>query len=231
MTSWIKDLNEVLELLKKATPNHPVFRGGKFAILSGEKPKYPVHQGFEGQNSTLIRHLDDMKKKGHLSHYEPVLGKYGEFENSFLVYNPNFEKIKHLGEKLGQESVILSNRGTHHLAYTNGPDKGMANPHVPTTGEDVGSSVVQHATEPQDLYTVGKDVQGKKMIFTIPVDFGTTVPLKGKPMGKSSGTDFPFHFDPAKLVPAHSDKHHNVVTAFRRIYHANKNSATGVADQ
>jgi hypothetical protein len=232
---WMKQLDSLLELLRKATPNHPVFRGGKFAIMTGEKPKYGIHPGFEGENNTLLNHLEEMKRSGHLASYEPVLGKYGEWENSFILHRPNFEKVKELGEKFGQESVVLSNNGRHQLVYTNGENKGMARPHLPPeSASNVGSGVVQHSTEPGDLYSSGKDLQGNKMIFTIPLNFDTTVPVKTKPtMGKSeggSGVDFPLHFDMTKLEPAHAeDKKLHIIQAFRRTYGQQRQQAGGIA--
>lgn len=224
-SSWLGQLNEILEILQKATPNHPVFRGGKFAIMTGEKPIHPVHPGYEGENQTLTQHLDALKAKGHIAGYEPVKGQYGGPENSFLIHRPNFEKIKELGEKFGQESVVLSNNGIHHLAYTNGELKGRARPHEAPKSTDpgydpekIGSGVIQHDTEPKDLYTVAKDLDRKKMIFTIPFDFGTSVPLKGKsPMQKSSGHELHLNFDMSQFVEPHSeDKKLGVLKAFRR---------------
>lgn len=233
VNNWMKQLDETLEMLKKATPNHPVFRGGKFAIMSGENPKYGVHPGYEGENQTLVQHLDRLKSEGHIASYEPVLGKYGALENSFLIHRPNFEKIKDLGEKFGQESVVLSNNGVHHLAFTNGELKGKAHPHDPAGAQgDVGSGVIQHATEPEDFYSVGKDLSRKKMIFTIPFDFGTSVPLKGKPMGKSDGLPLQLNFDGNQLVEAHSEgssaKPLGIIKLFRRMYHEKANSSAGI---
>ena len=232
-TSWLQQLNEILETLQKATPNHPVFRGGKFAIMTGEKPVHPVHPGYEGENQTLTQHLDALKAQGHIAGYEAVKGQYSAPENSFLIHRPNFEKIKELGEKLGQESVVLSNNGVHHLAYTNGELKGHARPHEAPketdpgyNAENIGSGVIQHTTEPEDFYTTAKDLDGKKMIFTIPFDFSTSVPLKGRPkMKKSTGLDLHLNFNMNKLVKPHSESQSlGVVKLFRRMYHEKANS-------
>lgn len=199
---------------KPQTPNHPVFRGGKFAILTGEKPKYEVTPGYEGENSSLVNHLEKMKQEGHISHYQPVVGKYGELENSFIVHNPNFEKMKDLGYHFGQESVILSNKGKHQLVYTNGQHYGMAHPHVPTQDDaNTSSNVVQHTQEPEDYYTKGKDLQQKQMMFTIPIDFDSKNPVKGAPM-KKSAMDYGFNFSTSQFVPSHSDSAINVVRRF-----------------
>jgi hypothetical protein len=217
-----KNLNEVFELLFKAAPNHPVFQGGKFAILTGEKPKYQVHPGFEGENDTLVNHLNNLKAQGHIKHFEPVLGHYGELENSYLVHSPNFEKIKELGHKFGQESVILSNNGQHHLSFTNGPNINKAHPHV------AGEPVAEHQTRPADFFTETHErpTSHKKLLFTIPIDWDKFDEVKGKELGgqgqiKKAAPSFhqlDLNFDTTQLVQPHSDKNIGVVKAFRRQY-------------
>ena len=132
--------------------------------MTGESPLYPVTPGYEGENNTLVNHLESLKQKEHIKDYEPATGHYEGLENSYLIHSPNFEKIKDLGNKLGQESVILSNNGKHYLHYTNGENKGKAHPHI--KGEDV----ISHSTRPDDYFT---ETSGHKAVrFTIPVDFG-----------------------------------------------------------
>jgi hypothetical protein len=217
------NLNEIFEMLKKAAPNHPVFQNGKFAILTGEKPRFPVHPGFEGENQTLVNHLENLKAQGHIKHYEAVKGHYKGLENSFIVHNPNFEKIKELGHKFGQESVILSNQGKHHLSFTNGENINQAHPHV------AGEQVVEHTTAPKDFYT---ETQGpKKMLFTIPIDFDTLNDVKGKELGglgqiKKSEHQIAFNFDTTQLVTPHSDKQLSVINSFRRQYANNTRNGT-----
>jgi len=211
-----KNLDEILGFLHKS---HPVLSGGKFAILTGEKPKYQVHPGFEGENDTLVNHLNHLKAQGHIKHFEPVLGHYEGLENSFLVHAPNFEKIKELGHKLGQESVILSNNGKHQLAFTNGENINKAHPHQ----ENV--PIAQHQTAPDDYFTetYNRPTSHKKIIFTLPIDFGTLNESKGRELGGSgqirkSDHQLVLNFDTSQLVTPHSDKHMNVLRSFRRHY-------------
>src|ERR1035437_828719 len=85
---------------------HPIFSGGRVGIVTWEKPKFKAEA--PGENKGLQHHL----KKLGLKH-EPILGHYGEPENSFVVHNPTRAQIYNLGKLGGQESVIYSEGGRH----------------------------------------------------------------------------------------------------------------------
>jgi hypothetical protein len=116
---------------------HPVLGGGTIGLISGENPRFPAaQQGHEALGQELHR-------MGLLA--EPTVGHYGGIERSYIVHNPTRDQMVELGRRFGQESVIHSDKGQHHLIYTNGPQAGQ---HHRATGYEVFDKA------PEDFYTV-----------------------------------------------------------------------------
>lgn len=102
---------------------HPVNAGGMFAIVSGENPKHipEVMGGHKGLEQLLAQ--SGMK-------YEATDGDYGDNIHSpvFIVHGVGRDAAMELGRKMGQESVVFSDKGQHQLIYTNGPNAGKFHP-------------------------------------------------------------------------------------------------------
>jgi hypothetical protein len=156
------------ETLSKSEQGHPVLNQGKFAILTATDPVGPS----AGTN-------DDLAKELHAAGYtfEPTEGKYKDehtTEHSFLVHNPDFEHVKALGKKYGQESVILSHGGQHRMHYTFHPEhEGKA---VSGAGHDVFST-------PPKMYYTKTHVNGKPLYFSL--NFHWDSPMTTEPLQKS----------------------------------------------
>src|SRR6185436_7326337 len=103
---------------------HPVFTGAtSIGMMSGESPRFPsAPGGHEGLKSDL----------GQMGlRFEETEGRYGTPERSLIIHGPTREQMFHLGKKYGQEAVIHSQNGQHHMLYTNGENEGK---HHPSTG-------------------------------------------------------------------------------------------------
>jgi hypothetical protein len=125
--------------------SHPLFSGGKTGIMSGENPRFPAEA--EATHENLLRHIKQMGLK-----HEDTHGKYGDHEPSVIIHGPTREQMHELGKKFGQESVIFSDKGVHHLQYTNGPHEGKV------LGTEAGKEPLEFFNEaPDDYYTKLKD--------------------------------------------------------------------------
>lgn len=166
---------------------HPVVNKGKFAILTAEAPMGPTAPG---GNKALAQELQQAGYK-----FEPTVGRYSSEndEHGFLVHNPDFEHIKSLGKKYGQESVILSQGGQHQMHYTHHPE--LAGKAITGSGHQVFAS-------PPGMFFTTVHHAGKPLHFTLnfdwdkpPVDGSANPP---QPLQKSEPQKFLVHYSTTK---------------------------------
>ncbi len=98
-------------------PNHVVFSGGTFGLMSGEAPKFTA--SVDATHENLVGTLRQMGLK-----FEQTDGKYEVPEKSVIIHQPRLDQMKTLGKLFGQESIVHSVGGRHELHYTNGPFEG-----------------------------------------------------------------------------------------------------------
>jgi hypothetical protein len=147
---------------------HPVLNNGKFAIMTASDPVGPS----AGNNVDLAKELH---AAGYT--YESVEGKYKDentTEHSFLIHNPDFEHIKTLGKKYGQESVILSHGGQHRMHYTFHPEH---------EGKAIAGSGHQVFGEPPKMYYTRTFTNGRPLYFTLNFDWDKSP--SSEPLSKS----------------------------------------------
>lgn len=78
------------------------------AILTSENPMTTLPKDY---NDRLRQKLEVYLKTGNFAWF-PVKGKYGDKENSYIIYNISLDDALHVGEKFEQESIIwVDNRG------------------------------------------------------------------------------------------------------------------------
>jgi hypothetical protein len=145
-------------------PKHPAVSGGHYAILTAERPGFPVTT--HGENDTLEKELT---KRG--MRFEKVLGSYnGSKENSYLIHNPNIHHVLDLGRRYGQEAVIYAKGPKAHLIYTHGPNAGHMHelPRVETFSHP-----------PEDNYTTlfGAGKNGEHLHFSWNADWDRLHPV------------------------------------------------------
>jgi GGDEF domain-containing protein len=139
------------------SPEHPVFTGGKYAILTAENPVFPPT--VSGGNPALEQEL---QRRG--IHFEKVTGKYTDpkvTENSYLLHGVSPDDATDIGHRYGQESVIHSNHGEHKMIYTNGDKSDMYH---------AGSGHQIFDKEP-DLFYSTLHHQGQPAHFSLNLDF------------------------------------------------------------
>lgn len=78
------------------------------AILTSENPRY------NDDNDTNPKRRENLEKDLKLGHYAwfPVKGQYEGKEKSYIVYNISLENVLYLGQKYGQEALMLID-GSH----------------------------------------------------------------------------------------------------------------------
>lgn len=104
-------------------PNHPMFSGGRCAILTAQFPKYPSE--VQGENESLKKEMKVSNTKN-----EPTKGSYGSgIESSFILHGLDRQAAFDIGRKYGQEAIVYTEGNKHELLYTNGPNAGKAHPH------------------------------------------------------------------------------------------------------
>jgi len=136
--------------------SHPLFSGGRVGILSGDNPLHPA--AVEASHENLVRHL----RHAGIRH-EETHGRYGTPERSVIVHGLPREQLAELGKKFGQESFVFSDKGIHHLQYTNGPHEGKVR------GVEAGKEPIEFFHEPpEDYYT---KLPGNQGYFRVNFDF------------------------------------------------------------
>jgi hypothetical protein len=128
--------------MKKTEPKeHPIFAGGTFGLMSGEKPMKGATT-VDGGHDALGHVLNQMGL-----HAEPTGGRYEEPERSYIIHNPTVDQMQRLGRMFGQESVIHSENGVHKLIYTNGEKTGKFVQNQPE------EPITRFETAPEDFFT------------------------------------------------------------------------------
>lgn len=94
--------------------------------------------------------------------FTPVVGKYGEVEDSYMVmsHNPDEEELKQLGQKYNQDSVLYYEKKKSRLHYTTGKNQGKKN-------EGRGFKFTKEA----DNYTQIKASDNGQLKFAMNIDF------------------------------------------------------------
>lgn len=75
---------------------------GKFVILTPENPNNQDY--FEYENDMLVSDFEDEMRRLEIE-YTPVIGKYGRYERSFIIFDASKAKAKSLCKQFKQESV------------------------------------------------------------------------------------------------------------------------------
>ncbi len=94
----------------------------------------------------------DLIEKG--LHFRQVLGKYGEEEDSFMVFTADItrDELVELGEKYNQDSVIFSDADKNEMIFTTGENKGK---------KYVGSGFEKLKNDAADFFTELTTPKGK----------------------------------------------------------------------
>lgn len=174
---------ELLHRLKHGT--YSIVSAGRNPAHPEEADLHPEHEKFKKRHEELRSELQK-----HGMKYTEVEGHYGGKEKSFLVYHHDappdrlgsnaasdrammvhhdspseFAKIRELGKKFNQDSVIHSHGGKHEMHYTVGSHAGEHH-----KGE--GHKVLPHA---EDFYTHAPTKRGATK-FSLNFDFDTYHP-------------------------------------------------------
>jgi hypothetical protein len=129
------------------------------AIMTAENP-YAVKQSDEYNKEANLKLMMDLKNGQY--GYRPVLGQYGNKENSFIVNNISIGDAIRLGEKYKQESIVFGKRIEEEDGYV-----GMKFNLIRTIGEDKGRSegemnVFVNLENPDDYYS---EYKGRKFVI------------------------------------------------------------------
>lgn len=143
---------------------------GHYALISaGRNPGNPADANLSAEElkARSQKLHDDLIAKGYM--FTPVIGKYGELEDSFLVmaHNPDDKDMIELAGKYNQESVIIVKEGMNKLIYTGGDRKGQA---IMGEGyENVDEKSEDNYTEMALRY--GSETAPKKVRWTLRFDW------------------------------------------------------------
>lgn len=87
-----------------------------FCIITGENPMGEM--GSNNQNRTANKNLVNYLKQGNYA-WQPVRGKYGNTENSKIIFNILLDEVKHIAKLFQQESFIygIKDNGVVHFDY------------------------------------------------------------------------------------------------------------------
>ena len=113
----IKDDKELQTILKH----------GHYSLISaGKNVNNPADKDLTPKQAAK-RHLQlkkDLEKLGYI--YTPVVGKYGEVEDSYLVmtHNPDEKEMVKLGKKYNQDSIIIVKSNKNRMVFTTGSNSG-----------------------------------------------------------------------------------------------------------
>ncbi len=96
--------------------------------------------------------------------FQPGLGKYGEEEDTFMIFTPDIrkEELVSLGEKYHQDSVIFSDGNKNQMIFTTGKNKGKHHP---------GNGFEKISAKAEDFFTEIDTARGK-MRFSLNFNFG-----------------------------------------------------------
>jgi len=75
---------------------------GKFVIMTPENPNNTSY--FEYENDNLISDFEDEMIRGEFN-YIPIIGRYGNYERSFIITDVKQSDVKRLAKQFNQESV------------------------------------------------------------------------------------------------------------------------------
>jgi len=104
-----------------------VLEQGNFSLISaGRNPNNKLDMNLSDEQ---IQERDIALKKELIARgykFTPILGKYGEEEDSFLVmtHDPDTKDMTELGEKFNQDSIVVVKSGSNRMIFTSGENKG-----------------------------------------------------------------------------------------------------------
>lgn len=148
--------------LSKPEVNLLLTKGVVGMISAGKNPELEKDFTDEQAKERHEKLRADLKEKG-LMHTQ-VLGKYGEEEDSFLVFTPDVtrDELVELGAKYNQDSVIWSKGEENQMIYTTGPNKGKYHP---------GKGFEEIGQKAKDFFTEFTGPKGEKSRFSLNFDF------------------------------------------------------------
>ncbi len=144
------------QMVNKFTGKNSPLKTQQYAILTAENPGNQPLSAEENaaRNTALIADLEAMGVTPI-----PVEGRYGgPVENSFMVFGLTNEQALELGKKHGQESVLTP----QGLVYQDG------------TVNPADLDKINFKADQTEYYSE-VDIAGKKVKFSIPIDFDTKV--------------------------------------------------------
>ena len=173
-----QEVKRIVEKLMRHSPNQGeqydfkdereakmVLDKGHYCLISaGRNPNSPIDAKMTiDELKARSEHLkNDLIAKGYM--FTPVVGKYGEVEDSFLVmaHDPDENDMVELAKRYNQESVIIVKEGKNRLIYTSGDKIGR---------KVLGVGWAPVGNEQTDFYTVMKTRDGKELKFNVGLDF------------------------------------------------------------
>ncbi|VVB58129.1 Phage Mu protein F like protein [Candidatus Anstonella stagnisolia] len=142
-----------------------VLEHGHYGLISaGRNPNSPADKNLsiEQLKQRSQRLKADLITKGYM--FTPVIGKYGEIEDSFLImaHDPDEKDLAELGMKYNQDSVILVREKKNQMIYTSGEN---------INRKVIGLGYTPVGQDAADYYTEITLANGKKIRFTLGFDF------------------------------------------------------------
>lgn len=105
----VKGFTMLIETSKKIKAKQAIF-GSKnriktFGVMSPENPN--AETATKEQNEAYYTEFKKMLQKDHV-HFYPVLGKYKNFEHSFMLFNVSLEDMKYYSKTFGQQAFVFA---------------------------------------------------------------------------------------------------------------------------
>lgn len=121
-------------------------------------PENPKSEPTPEQNPARIATFTEQLVAEDIGFY-PVIGKYVNMENSFILFGVTPEQALALGKQYDQDSVLTKD-GFIYQDGTRNPSTGV---------------ITEHETAPEDLFTTITFPDGTQTMFTVGVDVKTTL--------------------------------------------------------
>jgi hypothetical protein len=159
-----------------------ILETGRFALVSaGKNPNLEADMSEEAQAERHEKLKQQLVADGY--QFTPVEGKYGEEENSFLVWvhDATREDSIKLGEDYNQDSVIYGENGVYESHFTNDapPSEWDSRGHKRGEVEIVETETWNDQTDEDNYYTKVPLADGTFFKFNLPLYQGLGEPVKG----------------------------------------------------
>lgn len=163
-----------------------ILSAGTYALISaGKNPKSESDANLPGKEF-YNRSVNLARDLGQLGYkYTPVVGKYGEVEDSYLVmvHDSQIPDMVALGEKYNQDAIIVSDKGQHKQIYTSesyDEDAAGNRTPIPKGSFYSGGGYTNVSKDESDFYTEVKTGDGTSR-FSLNINFDSDKLTKPSP--------------------------------------------------